>query len=67
MFEQDRTIKTTKKDRENHGYGIKNIRSAAKRWGGEVAIDAKDGRFLLTVTIPILHLREPERQSSRIS
>ena len=67
VFEQDRTIKTTKKDRENHGYGIKNIRSAAKRWGGEVAIDAKDGRFLLTVTIPILHLRESERQSSRIS
>ena len=45
-------VKTTKAG-EGHGYGIKNMRAAARRYGGEVSVEAKDGMFILTVAIPV--------------
>ncbi len=42
----------TTKEGEGHGYGLKNMRSAARKYGGEVSVEARDGRFILTVAIP---------------
>lgn len=43
---------TTKKDKRNHGYGIKSIKYVVERYGGHVTIVAKDGWFTLCVVIP---------------
>lgn len=44
---------TTKKDRADHGYGLKNIRSIVQRYQGSISIDTEDGIFLLCAVIPI--------------
>ena len=44
---------TTKENNGYHGFGIKNIRYAAKKYGGQLFISAERNLFLLRVTIPI--------------
>lgn len=48
----DGTIKTSKSDRINHGYGIKSIRMAAEKYGGTVTVAAENGLFSACVLIP---------------
>lgn len=45
--------KTTKKEKNYHGYGIKSIQSTARKYNGSVTIDAKDGWFELRILIPV--------------
>jgi len=45
---------TTKSDADNHGYGIANIRQTVSRNNGECIIDAKQGIFRISITIPML-------------
>ena len=47
--------RTTKNDGSAHGCGLKNIRTAAEKYGGEVTVHAEGGLFILTVMIPIKH------------
>ena len=44
---------TTKSDRENHGFGLVNIKNTAEKYGGGIEIDFKDGVFTLTVMLMI--------------
>lgn len=44
---------TTKKDRQNHGYGLKSIRATAEKYGGSAAVHVSDGWFELRVLIPL--------------
>ncbi len=44
---------TTKADRENHGFGLVNIKNTAEKYGGGIEIDYKDGVFTLTVMLMI--------------
>jgi len=44
---------TTKSDRENHGFGLVNIKNTAEKYGGGIEIDCKDGIFTLTVMLMI--------------
>jgi hypothetical protein len=44
---------TTKKDVENHGFGLKSIRVITERYGGTMDIELGNGTFLLTILIPI--------------
>lgn len=37
--------RTTKPDRENHGFGTKSVRSSVSRYGGELVISAEEGEF----------------------
>lgn len=46
-------MKSTKEDSRAHGYGLKNIRSAVKKYGGEVTVEAEGGKFILTAVIPL--------------
>lgn len=43
---------TTKKDRENHGFGMKSIKNVVEEYGGLLYIDAEDSVFRLTAMIP---------------
>ena len=50
------TIKTSKADGSNHGYGIGNVRSVAKKYAGELRLTCEDGVF----TAEVLLLMENE-------
>ena len=44
---------STKRDQENHGYGLQGIREAVRRYGGEMDTEMKDGFFTLTLLAPL--------------
>lgn len=44
--------KTTKKDRENHGYGLKSIRQTIEKYHGTMSVQAKNNWFELRILIP---------------
>lgn len=44
---------TTKDNKDNHGYGISNIKYAVEKNNGECIIDKKDGLFRIIITIPL--------------
>lgn len=46
-------LQTTKPHSAGHGYGIRSIRNVVDQLEGELTITAQDGRFVLTVLIPI--------------
>ena len=54
---KDGQIKTSKKEKELHGFGIKNISSAAANYGGEVSLSCEPapygGTFTIEVMIPV--------------
>ena len=43
---------TTKKDKTNHGYGMRSIAAAARRYEGRVECRAEDQKFLLKIVFP---------------
>ena len=48
---KNNTVKTTKLDSVNHGLGIGSIRSAAKKYNGEVNLKYENGYFTVEVMI----------------
>lgn len=52
QFEQGLPV-TTKRDRQEHGYGMKSIRHIAEKYGGTITVDAKDQIFTLQILIPL--------------
>ena len=44
---------TTKKDKLNHGFGVKSIRFLAEKYGGTMTVSARDGIFTLQILLPI--------------
>lgn len=47
------TLETTKKDKKNHGIGIKNITSVVQDYGGEVSYNVVDNVFCISIIIPL--------------
>ena len=47
------TMETSKDDKKNHGFGVKNIKSVVKDYGGEVSFNVLDDMFSVSVIIPI--------------
>lgn len=45
-------IKTSKSDKRNHGYGIKNLQEGVKLAGGELKLSYSDGMFTSEITLP---------------
>ena len=45
----DGEYRTTKRDKDMHGYGIKSIRYTAEKYGGSVSADCSDNWFHLSV------------------
>ncbi len=50
---EQRLPKTTKKDAENHGLGLKSIRETVKKYGGGMEISREEGRFNLFLYLPM--------------
>ena len=46
-------LETSKADKKNHGFGIKNIKSVVQNYGGEVTFNVIDDMFSVSVIIPI--------------
>lgn len=46
-------IKTTKFDKDNHGFGLKSIRMIAEKYRGSINVTARAGLFSLTIIIPL--------------
>ena len=45
------TMTTTKKDKENHGFGIENIKQALSKYNHVMKIDQSNGEFVLSFVI----------------
>ncbi len=52
---------TTKKDRANHGFGLKSIQQTAKKYGGTTAVGTEDEWFVLKVLIPLPEQEGPQK------
>lgn len=50
---------TTKKDRENHGYGLKSMKRIVEKYGGEMTVSAEGGVFDVNIVFP---LPDPEQE-----
>uniref|UniRef100_UPI0020404553 ATP-binding protein n=1 Tax=Mediterraneibacter agrestimuris TaxID=2941333 RepID=UPI0020404553 len=44
-------IKTTKKDKDNHGFGLESIRRVVEKYHGSVVIEDTDNQFVLKVML----------------
>lgn len=53
FLKRNTTWETSKEDKKNHGFGIKNIKSVVKDYGGEVSFHVVDDMFSTSVIIPI--------------
>lgn len=42
-------LKTTKKDKENHGYGLKSIKHIVEKYCGKLSLEIKDNVFSLSI------------------
>ena len=45
--------KTTKTDKDNHGYGVKSIKMIAENYGGDFSIVLKDHIFNMNILLPV--------------
>ena len=52
-IESEDMLLTTKKDKKNHGYGIKGIKYVVGKYGGHVSYKVEDGWFRLNILIPM--------------
>lgn len=46
-------LKTTKENGLDHGFGLRSIRSVTEEYGGTMDIETEDGKFLLSILIPV--------------
>jgi sensor histidine kinase regulating citrate/malate metabolism len=46
--------KTTKEDKENHGYGLRNIKHIVEKYSGDMEISCKDGLVLVKIGFPYI-------------
>ena len=43
---------TSKKDKEHHGFGLRNIRLSVEKYDGLLKAESEEGRFMLSIMIP---------------
>jgi len=52
MGENASAWKTTKEDKVNHGYGLRNIKHIVKKYHGDMKIACEDGLVLVKIRFP---------------
>jgi len=50
---KDNQLKTTKQDKENHGYGTKSLVYVAEKNGGSASFNAQDHWFTVSIFLPL--------------
>jgi len=53
LKKEDGKFVTTKADKENHGWGLKNVNEVLEKYNGVSKIDADNGIFKITITLYI--------------
>jgi two-component system sensor histidine kinase AgrC len=51
VLTEDGYIRTTKKDREEHGWGMRNVVATLEKYNAEYIIDYKNGEFVFSIII----------------
>ena len=51
LNENNHDLKTTKKDKKNHGFGIENIKSALSKYQNVLNIEREENKFILSFII----------------
>lgn len=51
VLQNNPELRSSKKDAEQHGFGLKNVRRIVRRCGGMIRMDCEDGRFIVTATL----------------
>lgn len=59
--------RTTKADREHHGFGLSSIARALEPYGGTLTVTPGEGRFTLTIAIPIPEEASPCTKSQFVT
>lgn len=49
---------TSKRDKNNHGFGMKSIRYIAEKYGGQMNISLQDNMFVLDILFPVKNQKE---------
>jgi hypothetical protein len=44
---------TSKSDKDNHGFGLKNIRETVRKYGGTTEIEDREDHFVVNIKIPL--------------
>lgn len=52
-FDENGFPKTTKEDKNYHGYGLKSIRYVVEKYEGSVAVQVEEGAFNLNILVPL--------------
>lgn len=52
-------LKTTKADKRNHGYGIKNVKKTVGKYDGMMDIETEDREFRVTIVMKVVRSAEP--------
>jgi len=52
-IDEDGKLRTTKKDKENHGFGIKSIESVVEKYNGMLSYEYVNGKFILNIMVPL--------------
>lgn len=55
---QDGIPITTKKNKRDHGFGMKSIRYTAEKYNGTITVQARDGIFMLQILLPVRDYEE---------
>lgn len=55
-------LRTTKKDKQFHGYGLGNVKKALANYNGEMFIKAEGKEFLISLIIPIPKEKKDEKE-----
>lgn len=50
-FDINKNLKTIKKDKTKHGFGLKNIKKIVDKYNGNMEIDIKDNKFITKIAL----------------
>lgn len=57
VLTEDGYIRTTKKDREEHGWGMRNVVATLEKYNAEYIIDYKNGEFVFSIIMQMAETR----------
>lgn len=49
----EESLKTIKKNKSFHGYGLPNVKKAIKKYNGDCSVSVRNGEFVISIVIPI--------------
>lgn len=58
---------TTKKNKRDHGFGMKSIRYTAEKYNGTITVSAKENIFMLQILIPAAFESDGDKRSKKVS